>query len=392
MVTGGGAERPLSDEPARVTIRGVNADLARWRANLQGEIDGIAAYSAMAETEPDGSLATVYRHLCEAERRHAMLWETKLRDAGAWTGMPGPSWRARLLAAVARRFGAGAITATMAGREARDQGGYDGQPEASGTTLPRDERSHARLLREIAGSGISGPQIASLEGRHRTGGNALRAAVLGVDDGLVSNFCLVMGVAGASADSRSIVLAGVAGLLAGSISMALGEWLSVQSTRELYARQIGIEAEELAAAPQEEEEELTLIYRSKGVAADQARGIARQLVQGDARAAVDALAREELGIDPRDLGGSAWVAAGTSFVMFALGAAVPLVPFAFITGTTAVLAAAVLSAVALFGIGALITVITGQSAPRAGARQLAIGVAAAAVTFGIGRILGTAIS
>jgi VIT1/CCC1 family predicted Fe2+/Mn2+ transporter len=373
-------------------IMAMKDDLARWRANLQGEVDGLAAYRAMAEAERDGALATVYRHLGETEERHASLWESKLRDAGAWTGRPAPSWRARILAAVARRFGAGAVNATMAAREAQDRRGYDDQPEASGTTLPRDERSHARLLREIAASGITGPGIATLEGRHRTGGNALRAAVLGVDDGLVSNFCLVMGVAGASADSRTIVLAGLAGLLAGSISMALGEWLSVQSTRELYTRQIGIESEELAAAPEEEEEELTLIYRSKGVAPDQARALAHQLVQGEARAAVDALAREELGIDPHDLGGSAWVASGTSFAMFAMGALVPLIPFAFTTGTPAVIAAAVLSALALFGIGALITVITGRSAARAGFRQLAIGIAAAAVTYGIGRLLGTAIS
>jgi len=370
----------------------MNADIGRWRANLQGEVDGIAVYSAMAAAEADGPLATVYRHLAEAEARHAALWESKLREAGAWTGMPRPSWRTRVLTAVAHRFGAGAIAATISGREARDQAAYDDQPEASGTSLPRDERSHGRLLREITGSGITGPGIARLEGRHRTGGNALRAAVLGIDDGLVSNFCLVMGIAGASAVTRTIVLAGVAGVLAGSISMALGEWLSVQSTRELYGRQIKIESEELAAAPQEEEEELTLIYQSKGVALDQARAIARQLVQGDAPAAVDALAREELGIDPQDLGGSAWVAAGTSFAMFATGALVPLIPFAFTTGAAAVIAAAILSAFALFGVGALITVITGQSALRAGVRQLAIGIAAAAVTYGIGKALGTAIS
>jgi len=392
MVTFREAECQLSVEPRQAHHRVVKDDVARWRANLQGEVDGIAAYRAMAEAEHDSPLATVYRHLAQTEERHASLWETKLRDAGAWSGMPRPSWRARVLAAVARRFGAGAVAATIGGRETRDQGAYDSQPEAAGTSLPRDERSHARLLREIAGSGIAGPGIATLEGRHRTGGNALRAAVLGMDDGLVSNFCLVMAVAGASADSRTIVVAGIAGVLAGSISMALGEWLSVQSTRELYLRQIGIESEELAAAPEEEEEELTLIYRSKGVAADQARAIARQLVSGDARTAIDALAREELGIDPQDLGGSAWVASGTSFAMFATGALVPLVPFAFTTGTPAVVLAAALSALALFGVGALITVITGRSALRAGLRQLAIGIAAAAVTYGIGKALGTAIS
>lgn len=384
-----GARLPVWPHHSRVAGP---VDIARWRANLQGEIDGIASYAAMAEAEGQGALGDVYRRFADSERRHAALWEAKLREAGAWTGMPGPSWRARILAAIARRFGAGAIASTMAGREAKDRGAYDDQPEAAGTSLPRDERSHARLLRQITGSGVSGGDIARLEGRHRTGGNALRAAVLGMDDGLVSNFCLVMGVAGASPDGHAIVIAGLAGLLAGSISMALGEWLSVQSTRELYAKQIAIETEELAAAPEEEAEELVLIYRSKGVADDQARAIAGQIVSGDRRAAIDVLAREELGIDPQDLGGSAWIAAGTSFAMFAIGALVPLVPFAFLSGTAAVIGAAILGALALFGVGAAITVITGQPALRAGSRQLAIGIAAAAVTFGVGRLLGTAIS
>lgn len=367
-------------------------DVARWRANLQGEVDGTAVYMAMAAAEQDSPLATVYRRLAETEQRHAMLWETRLRDAHVWSHAPSPSWRARILVEVTRRSGAGAAAATMAGREAKDEGGYDDQPEVAGTSLPRDERSHARLLREIVGTGISGPGIARLEGRHRTGGNALRAAVLGVDDGLVSNFCLVMGVAGANGDGRAIVLAGLAGLLAGSLSMALGEWLSVQSARELYARQIRIEAEELSAAPEEEEQELALIYQAKGVPEDQAKAIAGQIIGGDTRAALDALTREELSIDPDELGGSAWVAAGTSFTMFALGALVPLIPFAFLGGTAAIVGAAILSAVALFVVGALITVITGQSALRAGLRQLGIGVAAAAVTFGVGKLLGTAIS
>ncbi len=368
------------------------ADIRRWRANPQGEIDGSAVYEAMAAAEHDGPLGTVYRRLAEAEQRHATLWVTRLQEADAWTRAPSPSWRACTLVLVTRLFGTGAVAATMAGREAKDQGGYDEQPEAAGTSLPREERSHARILRAIAGTGISGPGIARLEGRHRTGGNALRAAVLGIDDGLVSNFCLVMGVAGANGDGRAIVLAGLAGLLAGSLSMALGEWLSVQSARELYARQIAIEAEELAAAPDEEEQELALIYQAKGVPEHDAKTIARQIITGDARSALDALSREELSIDPDELGGSAWIAAGTSFTTFGLGALVPLIPFAFLAGTAAIAAAAILSALALMAVGALITVMTGQSAVRAGVRQLAIGVAAAAITFGVGRLLGGAIT
>lgn len=368
------------------------SDIARWRANLQGEADGIVVYRAMARPEADPLLAEVYGKMADAEARHAGLWTDKLREASANADIPSPSWRGRLLALVATRLGPSWAAPTMVSREARDQGSYDDQPEAQGTMLPREERSHVRLLREITGPGLSGARIATIEGRHRAGGNALRAAVLGINDGLVSNFGLVMGVAGATADARAITVAGLAGLLAGSISMALGEWLSVQSARELYSRQISIEAEELATAPEEEEEELALIYRSKGIPKAQARRLASQLVRGDTDAALDALTREELSIDPHDLGGSAWIAAGTSFRMFALGAVVPLVPFTFATGTTALIASAVLAGAALFVVGALITVITGQPALRAGLRQLAIGVAAAGVTFGVGRLLGTTIS
>jgi vacuolar iron transporter family protein len=366
-------------------------DVARSRGNLQGETDGVAIYRAMAAAERDPSLATVYRRLADAEVRHGSLWEEKLRDAGAWRGPLALSWRARILVWVAARFGAGVVAPTIAGREAKDQHGYDDQPEAAGTSLPADERSHARVLREIGNAGLAGPAIARLEGRHRaTGGNALRAAVLGVNDGLVSNFGLVMGVAGAGGDANAIAIAGLAGLLAGSLSMALGEWLSVQSARELYARQVAVEREELAAFPEEEEEELALIYQAKGATPEQARSLSRQIVRGDR--ALETLVREELAIDPDELGGSAYVAAGTSFAMFAAGAIVPLVPFAFLGGTTAVAAASVLSAAALFGVGALITVITGQPALRAGLRQLAIGVAAAGVTFAIGRLLGVALA
>lgn len=362
-----------------------SAEATRWLANLQGEVDGAWVYRAMAASEDDASLARVYERLAEAEDRHGSIWEAKLREASAWRGRPTPSWRARLLASIARRVGAAFVASTLAGREARDQRAYDDQPEA-GVSLPRDERSHARVLGEIAG-GLSGPAIARLEGRHRaTGGNALRAAVLGVDDGLISNFGLVMGVAGAGADTRGLLIAGLAGLLAGALSMALGEWLSVQSARELYARQVAIEREELAVAPEEEEEELALIYQAKGLAPQNARTVAAQVVRSSS--ALETLAREELSVDPKELGGSAYVAAGTSFAMFAIGAAIPLVPLVFAAGTTAVVISSILSAVALFAIGALITVITGQPALRAGLRQLGIGVAAAAVTFAVGRLVG----
>ena len=364
------------------------ADVRRWRANLQGEVDGASVYRAMARSERDERLAAVYARLAQAEDRHAAIWRTKLREAAAATSAS-PTWRARALAFAAERFGPGLVASTLAANEARDQRAYDDQPEA-GVSLPRDERSHARVLRELASEGLSGSAIARLEGRHRaTGGNALRAAVLGVDDGLISNFGLVMGVAGAGADTRGLVVAGLAGLLAGALSMALGEWLSVQSARELYARQIQIEREELTLAPDEEEDELALIYQAKGLAPENAALVARQVLQSTS--ALETLAREELSIDPGELGGSPYVAAATSFAMFALGAFVPLLPLLVASGNAAVVASAALSAIALFAIGALITVITGRPALISGARQLAIGAAAAAITFAVGKLVGATV-
>lgn len=365
-------------------------DIARWRRNLQGEVDGIAIYHAMASGAREPQLTDLYTRLAATEERHAAVWRERLAAAGA--AIPTrPAWRARILSAVARRFGPGLVAPTVAGQESAARGQYDDQPEAAGTGLPADERSHARVLRELT-SGMEGGALARFEGRHRAvGGNALRAAVLGANDGLVSNFSLVMGIAGAGAGGSAILIAGFAGLLAGALSMALGEWLSVQSARELYANQIAVETAEIAEIPQEEEEELRLIYEAKGVAPAAARQLAHRIMTGDRSVAIDTLAREELGIDPEELGGSAWVAGATSFTLFALGAIIPVIPFLFLGGTAAIAVAAGLAGLALFGIGAAITIVTGRGVLVSGIRQLAFGMAAAAITFGIGSLIGTAI-
>jgi len=367
-------------------------DLERYRANLQGEIDGAALYRTMVDAESNPSLKEFYRRLAETETRHGRVWRDLLDAAGISTARLGPSWRARVLMLIARRFGSAVIVATIAQRESTDQAMYDSQPEAT-ATMPADERSHARLFRELSGGrGLEGGALARIEGRHKaSGGNALRAAVLGANDGLVSNLSLSMGVAGASGGGGAVLVAGMAGLLAGALSMALGEWLSVQSSRELYAHQVEVEREELAMVPDEEEEELALIYEAKGLDPEQARQTARTIIGGDVDRAVDTLAREELGIDPEALGGSAWVAAGTSFCLFALGAIVPVAPFIVASGFPAVVASIILSAVALMAVGVAITIVTGSSALRSGGRQVIFGMLAAAITFGLGTLVGTAV-
>jgi VIT1/CCC1 family predicted Fe2+/Mn2+ transporter len=215
--------------------------------------------------------------------------------------------------------------------------------------------------------------------------------VLGATDGLVSNLSLVMGVAGSGAARSLVIIAGLAGLVAGALSMGLGEYLSVQSSRELFAHELEIEAHELETNPAAEVEELCAIYERKGIPAAQAHELAERIVHGDPSFALDTMAREELGFDPNQLGGSAWVAAGTSLVLFAIGALVPLLPFLVIGGRLAVVVAATVGGVALFGLGAGITNLTGMNPIRAGLRQLAFGAVAAAVTYGIGAAVGTVV-
>jgi VIT1/CCC1 family predicted Fe2+/Mn2+ transporter len=369
--------------------------IARYRKNLQDEIDSAALYRGLAEAERSPELREVFLRLAAMEEEHARFWEQKLRELGVPVPQLRPGWRTRVLIALARHLGAALVLPTVTAREWADQAKYDAQPEAAVTPLPATEHQHARLLQLIGRerpSGLPGSSLAILEGRHRAvGGNALRAAVLGANDGLVSNLSLVMGVAGADLAPKAILLTGIAGLLAGSLSMAMGEWLSVQSARELFEHQIRIEREELIAFPEEEREELELIYRAKGVPADTAQELADRLIREGAPA-LETLVREELAIDPEELGGSAWEAAIASFLLFSIGAIVPVLPYIAWGGIPAAVASVVLSGLALFLLGAGITVITGRSALRSGLRQVLIGLAAAAITFGVGRLFGVALA
>jgi VIT1/CCC1 family predicted Fe2+/Mn2+ transporter len=212
--------------------------------------------------------------------------------------------------------------------------------------------------------------------------------VLGANDGLVSNLSLVMGIAGAAAAERTIMLTGLAGLVAGACSMAMGEWLSVASARELYEKQIAMEAMELQESPEEEKEELVLIYQAKGLSEAEARALAGRLLSQKG-VALETLVREELGIDPKKLGGSAWAAAGTSFVLFALGAIFPVAPFFVWSGKMAVIASLVCSGCALGAIGAGTSLFTGRGVLFSAMRQVCIGYAAALITYAIGVLAGT---
>ena len=372
-----------------------STQIKRFLENWQDEIESAYLYRSLASTEPQPSLAEVYRRLAQTEEDHARVWEDKLIEVGHRVPQRRIGWRTRTLVILAKRFGAQFVLPTVNAMEQVDSHAYDQQPEAQNTSLASEERSHARLLQTItntSNTGLEGSVVAQMEGRHRSaGGNTLRAAVLGANDGLLSNLSLIMGVAGANISERSILLTGFAGLIAGACSMALGEWLSVQSARELFERQIKIERQELEDAPQAEEEELALIYEAKGLPADQARLLAARIISNP-KTALDTLTREELGIDPEELGGSAWVAAITSFCLFAMGAIIPVIPFLFLRGWSAVGGSLFLSAIALFLIGAGITLLTGRSVLYSGVRQIVFGLGAAAITYGVGRLIGVSIA
>jgi vacuolar iron transporter family protein len=363
----------------------------RLLENLTDERNGAALYDALAAAEKDDRLAEVYRRLANVENRHAERWRKRLEEAGETLPAFTPSWRTRTLGWIARRFGTSVVLPSVQSFEAADTDKYATQSDAR--DFHGDERSHSRVIQLMSTvrGGFAGTDVARLEGRHRSGGgNALRAAVLGANDGLVSNLSLVMGVAGAAMNERTILITGLAGLLAGAGSMALGEWLSVQSSRELYRHQIETEQAELLMAPEEEEEELALIYQARGLGQEQARAFAASMMSNP-DTALETLAREELGIDPNELGGSAWEAAITSFLLFSIGAIVPVLPFFFAGGQLALMLSVAFSTLALFTVGAAITLFTGRTVLFSGLRQVAFGLVAAALTFGIGREVGVSL-
>ncbi len=374
--------------PSKQDVAG-KEDLIRYADNYLREQDGIELYRALAAAETNKARAAIFEQLAAAEDKHAARWANLLRKNGA----PVPAYRTSVRVAVlgwlARRLGTRHVIPVVTGFESSAQDDYAGQAEATG--IPAEERGHRRTLDAMQAQAEGGSEsILKGERWHRTSyGGTLRAAVFGVNDGLVSNFSLVMGVAGANADSRFVLVAGVAGLLAGASSMAAGEYVSVKSQRELYEQQIALERQELEMAPEEETAELALIYQAKGIPAAQAEELAARIISNPATA-LDTLAREELGLDPTTLG-SPSLAAGSSFVAFAAGAIVPVIPYLIVGGGSALLASAALSAIGLFAVGAAISVFTAKNIFRSGLRMVGIGALAAGATYFIGRLLGVSV-
>jgi VIT1/CCC1 family predicted Fe2+/Mn2+ transporter len=335
-------------------------------------------YRALARVEPDPVKAGLFGKLGGEALNQAEYWLREIERAGRPAPAFRPDWRARIVIELASRFGVRAMRPILAAIKVRGLSVYND-----------DLAPHPR---PTASSGV--------EHRHRGlgGGGNLRAAVFGVNDGLVSNACLILGLAGATGGvttagaqgGQTIILAAAAGLVAGAFAMAAGEYVSVRTQREFYEYQIGLERDELASYPAAEAAELALIYEAKGIPSGEARTMAERLV-AQPEQALDTLAREELGLNPGELG-SPWGAAISSFVSFAFGAFIPLVPYLFFAGGQATLGWVVgLTGISLFAVGALMSLFTGRTAWASGSRMLVIGAIAGTVTFGLGHLLGISV-
>jgi VIT1/CCC1 family predicted Fe2+/Mn2+ transporter len=357
-------------------------------------MDGAALYRALAGRS-EGEQREIFAELARAEERHARHWAAKLVEAGQAEPGPGDhrkSAKTRLLIWMTRHFGPRAMLPIVQRAEASDAGHYESVPEAT-PVMVLDERVHGLTIGAMAGAMSPGgvrSGIAHGERWHRADSSgALRATIFGVNDGLVSNSALVMGVAGGHGSGKAVLLAGMAGLMAGSFSMGTGEYVSVRSQREMFEREIELEAEEIREMPEEEAQELALIYRAKGVPKEEAEELARR-ISAEPGSALDTMAREELGLDPEELG-SPWRVAGSSFTSFAVGAAVPVLPYVAGSGTAAFVTVIAVTALALVGVGSTVALVTGRPLARGGARQLVIGAGAAGITFAIGASLHAAV-
>ena len=324
-------------------------------------------YRQVAAAESDPRMRKLFLSLAEAADSQAKQW-TEGGNEPHFT----PSLRARVVARLVRRYGPRNLRSVLAAMKVRGLSAYD--------TVTVGVGAHAMPV-----------DVGDIGRRHKGfGGGNLRAAVFGVNDGLVSNTSLLMGVAGAAVGNDILITTGIAGLLAGALSMAAGEYTSVRSQREMFEYQIGLEKDELDEYPDEEAEELALIYEARGMPLDRAREFSKDLMK-DPKNALDVLAREELGLNPDDLG-SPWGAAIFSFLAFAVGALIPLAPFLFgLQGSTALIVAASCAGVALMAVGGTLSLFSGRSAVYGALRMLAIGGGAGVVTYVIGSLFGAAV-
>lgn len=397
----------MTDPPGQsgTLARVASDDPRRFLKYLAAEREAGHMYRELAELT-DGDRREALLELADIEAHHAAHWQEQLRAAGIRIPPdPGIDPSSERIVARARQLSLDAVLPDLEAAEREAQGTYDTEPAAL-AGMAADEHEHARVLRDMADRGpAADEQAGRAPGRtlaqtraalnraepwHRTDkSGSLRAAVFGVSDGLVSNTALVMGFAGSGVSSGAVLFAGLAGLLAGAFSMGAGEFVSVASQRDIFQREISIEAQELREKPLEEQRELELLYRAKGLDRETARTVAKRIMS-DPDTALDTLVREELGLDPDQLGSPVKVAA-SSFAAFAVGAAVPVIPYLFAAGLAALYVAITLAAIALLVVGGTVGRLSGAGTIRSALRQLLVGGGAAAVTYLVGSLVGSEI-
>ena len=342
------------------------ADVRRWRRYLADERAEAAVYRNLAARRA-GEEREILAALAEAEGRHEQHWLDLLGDD---VGRPlRGSLRTRVLASLAKRFGSVFVLALM--QRAEDRSPYADDDDAT-ARMAADERIHGEVVRGLAN-----------RGRMRLSGT-FRAAVFGANDGLVSNLALIIGISASGADRHFVLLSGIAGLLAGALSMGAGEYVSVRSQRELLdASTPHPEAGQAVADLDVDANELALVYRARGMTEAEAEAHAAEVLGGRTVSATAA-------VDDHEAVGSGTSAAVSSFLFFASGAIIPVLPYLFgLEGWPAITLAAVLVGIALLGTGAVVGVLSGASPLRRALRQLGIGFGAAVVTYGLGLLFGT---
>ena len=360
-------------------------DLDTFHHHWQDEADAAYLYRLLATAEPDRAKSDLFRRLAAVEDRHVEIWERLLREHGREPGTFRPSARTRLLAGFGKVFGPGFLLPMLLAEEGREVKGYldmhrrtaSGAPGASESlTLARESAEHAETLNKISGK-IGEPW-------HRTeSGGFLRNVVYGFNDGLTANFGLVAGVIGASAASahRTVIVAGLAGLIADALSMGSSGYLAAKSEQEVYANEIAMERDEIALMPEVERDELALIYEAKGMAADAAHALATE-VMADPQRMLDEQVQEELGIGEPHMSPmrEAWVT-GTAT---AIGAFIPVFPFLLWSGTTAIVVAFVIAMASHWVVGAARSVFTGRSVFRSGLDMFVVGLGVAVAGYFVG--------
>jgi VIT1/CCC1 family predicted Fe2+/Mn2+ transporter len=364
-------------------------DLELWRENWRREIEGTYLYGALASSARRPETARAMAEMAEQEEQHAALWGSLCREAGADERPPRRDLRVFIIACLGRLLGAEAVLGLLVQDELSDIATYVDQAEGS-DNLERykmvvgDETSHARSL-QLLRSGEARPEE---EPWHRMSGagGTLRQVVYGFNDGLTANFGLVMGVIGANVSDAVVLLAGIAGLLADSLSMASSGYLAARSEDEVRQFHLKLERAEIELMPGEERDELARQYQKKGLTIDEARAVADRLM-GNPEAALAQLAREELGIDPEPPGSPLQEGVVTG-IATGLGAFIPLVPFLVVRGAEAVWIAIGISMLAHFVVGAGRAVFTGRPALRSGFDMFVVGMGVAVATSLIGLLFG----